>query len=517
MQSGPVECFRYPDQLSDSRLRKDLACDFVVSKAVSSLQYVYYDTFDWDLRSQGRLLVRTDGNLALLDCRSNRRLIELSFDSVAEEESGSLCLPKGVLKKELSDLAPHRSFLPLARSVEDVARFAVLNENRKIVVRVDFGEIRKTKGGRCIARVATVRELVGYRKEAARLREWLQGRGFTKGSGHFELCIESCLTEWGEQAVLYSLNPFTAYDRESTVLEALLEILGQTVRAMSCLEAGIRKDVDTEFLHDYRVSVRRLRSMLRLFPKVLSPEIERRLNDDLRRIGKATNLLRDLDVYLLSKEEHRKLVPEMLGSGLARFFDCIEKRRSVAFNDLVVFLDSGEYRRLASRCSKLSQSERTSTIKGVNADELFQEQAAIYVVKQYEKVMREISRLDESTEDEKIHRLRIHCKRLRYSIDFGRCVFDANAADGLVRRFKKLQNALGRFNDESVQMEFLQELIVEDGSSGPRQSECIASVGAMISALDREHFETRSRVLKQLARIDGKKGRSLLNQLIACS
>jgi len=63
-------------------------------------------------------------------------------------------------------------------------------------------------------------------------------------------------------------------------------------------EDGIKADYDTEFLHDYRVSLRKVRSVLSLF-KGENIALKQAFSD----IMKGTNQLRDLDVYLLDKQE----------------------------------------------------------------------------------------------------------------------------------------------------------------------------------------------------------------------
>jgi CHAD domain-containing protein/CYTH domain-containing protein len=55
---------------------------------------------------------------------------------------------------------------------------------------------------------------------------------------------------------------------------------------------------DTEALHDFRVALRRLRSLIRIYRGLIGQDIPERLVRRLRRIARATNLSRDLEVKL---------------------------------------------------------------------------------------------------------------------------------------------------------------------------------------------------------------------------
>jgi len=62
---------------------------------------------------------------------------------------------------------------------------------------------------------------------------------------------------------------------------------------------GLLDDRDTEFLHDFRVAVRRTRSTLKLGRAVLPEAMRNRWEPAFKGLGDATTPLRDLDVYVL--------------------------------------------------------------------------------------------------------------------------------------------------------------------------------------------------------------------------
>jgi hypothetical protein len=88
----------------------------------------------------------------------------------------------------------------------------------------------------------------------------------------------------------------TAQDAVTHIASIMLKIARQN-------EPGILDDIDTEYLHDYRVALRGLRSVLSLVKGAYPKEDTRRLKQTLRDLSQDTNRLRDLDVYLLKEKE----------------------------------------------------------------------------------------------------------------------------------------------------------------------------------------------------------------------
>ena len=62
---------------------------------------------------------------------------------------------------------------------------------------------------------------------------------------------------------------------------------------------GTIADVDSEFLHDFRVAVRRTRSLQRQLEPVFPPEPLAHFRSEFRWLQQATGPVRDLDVHQL--------------------------------------------------------------------------------------------------------------------------------------------------------------------------------------------------------------------------
>ncbi|MCB0297264.1 MAG: CHAD domain-containing protein, partial [Calditrichaeota bacterium] len=108
---------------------------------------------------------------------------------------------------------------------------------------------------------------------------------------------------------------------------ALQRILRELREVMQQNEPGVIADIDSEFLHDFRVAVRRTRSALGQLKGVFAAERLAQFRSDFAEIGKATNLLRDLDVYLLDRRHYEAMLPETLQGALAPLFTHLEAER----------------------------------------------------------------------------------------------------------------------------------------------------------------------------------------------
>ena len=72
--------------------------------------------------------------------------------------------------------------------------------------------------------------------------------------------------------------------------------LAALLRIMRANEDGIRRDLDPEHLHDFRVAVRRARYLVRTARDLLKREAYDRLRSDLAWLGTATGPERDFQV-----------------------------------------------------------------------------------------------------------------------------------------------------------------------------------------------------------------------------
>ena len=107
--------------------------------------------------------------------------------------------------------------------------------------------------------------------------------------------------------------------------EAVREVLQALLATIRLNESGVREDIDTEFLHDFRVAVRRTRSALSQVKGVFGGNRFEQFRDEFKWLGGLSGRLRDLDVYILSLPEYRAL-----REGIGFLEMCRDVERAVA-------------------------------------------------------------------------------------------------------------------------------------------------------------------------------------------
>ncbi|WP_434145459.1 CHAD domain-containing protein [Photobacterium leiognathi] len=186
-------------------------------------------------------------------------------------------------------------------------------------------------------------------------------------------------------------------------------------------EKGIIKDDDPEFLHQYRVTLRRIRAILTLHHSLFDPTQVELLNLAIKNLMQLTNLQRDLDVYLMQMEYYFSLIEHKHHLGLARFFDDLQHQRQKTYKKNKHWLKSDEY--------KAAHGEITFQLKHLLAVDNQITSSNITSINRLltqlsKKVLKLTAAINSETEDSQLHALRIKCKKLRYGLELYASVSD---------------------------------------------------------------------------------------------
>ena len=128
----------------------------------------------------------------------------------------------------------------------------------------------------------------------------------------------------------------------ATVLTALLDTLEANVN-------GTIRDLDTEFLHDLRIAVRRTRSALKLAGDALPDGVAGQFRPEFKWLGDLTTPTRDLDVYLLGFSDMAAGLIAATADELEPFHDHLRRNRDAAQRVLARGLRSARFSRLGIR------------------------------------------------------------------------------------------------------------------------------------------------------------------------
>jgi CHAD domain-containing protein len=208
---------------------------------------------------------------------------------------------------------------------------------------------------------------------------------------------------------------------------------------------------DVGALHDFRVSVRRLRSALRSWRGVLGRSVRDKDLRRLRRVARATGEARDTEVLLA-------WIDGMAGDLPAAHRPAagwIARRLGAGRHEADL---SRAVERFAAAAGPLSR--RLSRPRAGRGEETFGKALARRIRKQAGAVSAWISRVEVPADAPVAHRARIAGKRLRYLIEPLRDAPGA-APEGALKALKHLQDLLGELNDARLASDVLRSLVAE--------------------------------------------------------
>jgi len=442
------------------------------------------DCFDQSIRKSGQVLIFTDNVLMLLqpDGTILTQAAVKASGFVAEQNDG-------LVKKSLSFVSPLRRILVIGHGTLSDTRVNAVDNEKKTQVRV---HLRTFQGKEENAQMtqATLQALRGYDNAFELMKQKIDQLGY-KVEQDISSMYERLIAEYQP----YNPKPDISISKDELAFQAANDIIKIYIGVARLNEPGIIADEDSEFLHDYRVSLRKVRSVISLFKGIYSDEQTQTLKRTFADLMSPTGRLRDLDVYLLDREHYFELLPASLHDGLTIMFNLFEIERNGQLKKMSRHLKSAAYNNSINSLAALFNGS-DALQAGPNADHSAYLYARELIWKRYRKVCKIARAINPTTPDEEVHDLRIHCKKLRYLMEFFSPLFPAKNIKQLVKALKRLQDNLGLFNDYSVQQDSLQEFIVTHASKGRKQDMAVAkSVGALIAMLYQKQLEERAKVI----------------------
>lgn len=268
-------------------------------------------------------------------------------------------------------------------------------------------------------------------------------------------------------------------------------ILRSLLATMRANEAGIKADADIEFLHDYRVAVRRTRSALSQIRNVFPPERVEYFRREFRDLGRLTNDLRNLDVFLSAEAGYRAELPEDMREDITPLFDYLRARRAGALAGVVAGLQSKPYGRLMAEWDAFL-SRPIGKDPPRNALKPIIKLARARIDRQYHAILKEGAHVLSHSDDATFHALRIECKKLRYLLEFFAELFPPRETASLLKELKRLQDNLGAISDLSDRRDYLVSLAGVVDVDGVQMRRTMMAVGYLMETVGREQRAMKS-------------------------
>ena len=256
---------------------------------------------------------------------------------------------------------------------------------------------------------------------------------------------------------------------------------------------GTVRDLDTEFLHDLRVAVRRTRSALKLAGDVLPGDMAARFRPEFKWLGDLTTPTRDLDVYLLGYADMAAGLVAATAEELQPFHDHLERSRALAQRDLARGLRSARFSRLGREWRHaLASAGAAGGGTRPAPRHTVARLAASRIGRAHQRVIRDGSAITATSPPESLHELRKRCKELRYLLEFFGSLYDPGQHWQAVRELKALQDCLGEFQDTQVQHEEIQVFAAQMMDQRAAPAATLLAMGEVAAGLAVRQQKARS-------------------------
>jgi CHAD domain-containing protein len=372
--------------------------------------------------------------------------------------------------------------------------------------------------GNAVAPRFTIQPVRGYLGQARRAAGILEETaGITPASGTL---FEDALAAMGRKPADYSSKVDAPITAAMPASQAVARILLTLLDTMEVNVPGVLKDIDTEFLHDFRVAVRRTRAALKLFGDALgaATAMAETAAAEFKWLGDLTTPTRDLDVHLLGFDDTAAGLRAAKPDDLEPFRSYLRERRARELRALARGLRSPRYRDLVRRwrdtLTPISEKGRRGRGGSIRSGEISAATlAAERTRRAFTKVAKRGGAITPDSPHESLHDLRKRCKELRYALEFFAPVHDPATYAAVVGDLKKLQDCLGDFQDSEVQITEIRSLATAMQAAGEAPAVTLLAMGEVTAglvgtqAVARAGFERR---FAAFAGIDGQRRMSVL-------
>jgi len=221
--------------------------------------------------------------------------------------------------------------------------------------------------------------------------------------------------------------------------------------------SGVRHDVDTEFVHQARVSTRRMRSALRLFGDAVPKGTCSYLTSEMQWLGGLFGTVRDLDVFLLNLPLFQQEIDRFPKRNMKIFDHWIRRHRRSPFEALTKGLESLRYTNFEKRFLRFLELPLPARPRAALALKRVREVAPAVIREKFDAVIKQGHKVLENPKMKQFHQLRIQMKRLRYACEFMASAYDG-ALEPFIERTTEIQDCLGELQDTVFTRGFIDTL-----------------------------------------------------------
>lgn len=443
----------------------------------------YYDSFDWRLYAANLLCElnqsKTESTFLLKSFNPEQVIASMATDTVP---TFAAACPDEKIRNRILPVLQMRALLPVTTLEYTRYKFNIVNKDEKTILRLLI------EAYDLIPSRVLLEPVKGYDKIVGTIRKEL---GLMDVIEAHEPALVNALKILGRRPKDYSskLNIKLAPDLRADV--AVKYIYSHLLKAIKANEQGTVADIDSEFLHDFRVAVRRTRAGLNQLKNVLPAAESARFTQYFAWLGQITTPTRDLDVYLLDFDQYKQSLPIALREDLNPLYDFLCQKKKLAQKTLAKKLRSPEYISPLIAWEDLLKTTVVKQPSEAHALKSIKELADIRIWKVFRRVIKSGKRIDDQSPPEELHKLRKTCKKLRYLMEFFQDLYPDKHIKPLIKNLKDFQVILGDFQDLAVQEQALKNFS-EEMMATETPARTLLAMGVLIQNLEKRRNKTRA-------------------------
>jgi CHAD domain-containing protein len=294
---------------------------------------------------------------------------------------------------------------------------------------------------------------------------------------------------------------------------AVAKLLLRLLDTMELNVPGVLRDIDTEFLHDFRVAVRRTRSAIKLLGEVLPADLAGHYKTEFKWLGDVTTPVRDLDVHLLGFDAMAEQLVAASPADLEPLRAFLVQRRAREFRRLAAALRGPRFRAITQDWRKALLE-----IRDVDGPRRRRPSAVALALsttgRSFRRIVAQGGAITTDSPPESLHDLRKRAKELRYLLEFFAPLHDPVAYRKVVGDLKQLQDCLGEFQDSEVQRHEIGDLADAMLVERAAPAATLLAMGEISATLALSQAEARTEFTARFARFAGPAGQERVRVLL---
>lgn len=253
---------------------------------------------------------------------------------------------------------------------------------------------------------------------------------------------------------------FQTCNLQFTPEEVIKKILYSIFTNTRYYEKHFIENIDNEQLHQFRINIRKMISLLKSFAIYYETEELEYFNKLLKKSLKLTNKKRDMDVYLECLDDYIKHMEKSDKKKIKQLKKHLKKEIKKENYLIVEYLKNKRYQ-------KDMLSFQTFILRKQNIDNHLKETA---IEKVFENLINnkldilnsDISNVDKNIPTKELHKLRIEFKEFRYLLEAYLDTCQVEDIDTFIEQLKTIQDMFGKLQDISTQIINLKSFIKEN-------------------------------------------------------